>query len=347
MSASMFALCEADDLVEVSDKNLLPQVPVVSVLMITYNHGPYLAEAIEGVVNQVCSFPFELIIGEDSSTDNTREVALAYQKRYPHLIRVVHSARNVGMSANSLRIFRRAKGKYVAYCEGDDFWCDQEKLAKQVTLMEYSPEIGIVHTDWTRANFVQGKWKYDLHRSVHSRVAKKYLEGNLYNNWHFPKILRTCTNLLRKEIMSAWYESGLLDMKYPFGDAVLSSWVTSRYKVGYIPAVTAVYRVSPNSALRSGSAARVAFYKASLDFDTVARKFFADTGYQDGYRWEAASSLVLWGARAGDWQAVRHGFIDFFKYFTLISFFCETFKAIVMRLPTLKRQVRYIPNSPP
>jgi len=69
---------------------------MVSVEMITYNHGPYLAEAIEGVIAQKTDFPIELVIGEDCSTDNTRDIALDYQRRYPHLIRVIYSDRNVG-----------------------------------------------------------------------------------------------------------------------------------------------------------------------------------------------------------------------------------------------------------
>ena len=93
-----------DDVIETSDPVLLVKDPRVSVLMITYNHADYLAEAIEGVVQQKCGFPFELIIGEDASTDATRQVALDYQKRYPEVVRVVHSAANVGMNANSLRI---------------------------------------------------------------------------------------------------------------------------------------------------------------------------------------------------------------------------------------------------
>lgn len=336
----------SNDLIEVSDQLCLDTHPRVSVLMITYNHAPYLAEAIEGVVGQKCEFPFELIIGEDLSSDATRSIALEYQKRYPHLIRVIYSSQNVGMNLNSLRIFQRARGEYIAYCEGDDFWCDSEKLAKQVALMENDPEIGIVHTDWTRARLVNGQWKYDFRQSVHHRAADKYLQGNLYPTWHFPKILRTCTNLIKRETMARWYASGILNNKYPFGDSVLASWVTSQFKVGYIPAVTAVYRVSPNSALRSGNAARIAFYKASLEFDTAARKFFAGTPYQDGYRWDAAASLILWGFRARDFNAVKTGFMDFFQHFTLPGFLITGFKNIRMRLPTLKRQVRQIPTQP-
>ncbi len=332
---------------ETSDPLQLARFPVVSVLMITYNHAEYLADAIEGVVQQACNFPFELIIGEDASKDGTLQIALEYQKRYPQIIRVVHSESNVGMNNNSRRIFAKARGQYVAYCEGDDFWCAPDKLAKQVALMESNEEIGIVHSDWTRARQENGQWVYEYTKSVHQRVEPKYLSGDLFKTWHYPKILRTCTILLRRRTVAEWYASGLMEAKYHFGDSVLTAWITARAQVGYLPAVTAVYRVSPNSALRSGAKARVAFYKSALEFDTNARAFFANTvNYQDGYRWDSAAGLLLWSLRARDWSAAKMAVIDFERHFTLLHFLATGFQTIIMRIPTLQRQPRRIPGKP-
>src|SRR5690625_807485 len=189
--------------------------PLVSVLMITYNHADYLADAIEGVLNQRCHFPFELVIGEDASTDDTLQVVLEYQRRYPEIIRLVHSAANIGGAANSRRIFDRARGKYIAYCEGDDFWCARDKLARQVALIESEPVVGIVHTDWAKTRVLHGRWEFDLRKSVHRRVPGRYLQGDLLATWYFPKILRTCTVLMRRELMQACYDSGLPRDEYP------------------------------------------------------------------------------------------------------------------------------------
>nr|WP_313402587.1 glycosyltransferase [Pseudomonas sp.] len=335
------------DTQETSDASQLTPNPLVSVLMITYNHAEYLAEAIESVVRQACVFPFELLIAEDASKDATRQIALEYQKRYPRIIRVVYSQNNVGMNANSWRIFAKARGKYVAYCEGDDFWCAPDKLTRQVALMESDENIGIVHSDWTRAHKKNGQWVYDAANSVHRRVASKYLKGDLFKTWHYPKILRTCTILLRKSTMIEWYASGLMDEKYHFGDSVLSAWITARARVGYLPAVTAVYRVSPNSALRSGANARVAFYKSALEFDTAARTFFtARADYQSGYRWDTAAGLLLWGLRARDWPAMKTALLDFRQHFTLIDFMATGLQTVTMRLPTLRRQPRELPRQP-
>src|ERR1700690_2758382 len=110
--------------------------PLVSVKMITYNHAPYITRAIEGVLQQKTTFPFELIIGEDCSTDGTREIVFAYQKKYPDIIRVITSDKNVGMNINGLRTIKAGKGKYIALCEGDDYWHNPEKLQKKVDFLK-------------------------------------------------------------------------------------------------------------------------------------------------------------------------------------------------------------------
>lgn len=329
---------------EMSDMSQLAEAPRVSVLMITFNHADYLAEAIEGVVGQECDFPFELIIGEDASSDGTREIAFAYQRRYPGLIRVVYSDCNVGMNANGGRIFARARAEYIAFCEGDDFWCARDKLAREVAAIDGREDVGIVHTDWVKSKQERGIWGYDLHKSVHRRVSDRYLSGNLLSTWHFPKVLRTCTVLLRKQTLQALAESGMVKHEYRFGDSVLNLFVAAQWRVAYVPLVSAVYRVSPNSALRSGPKARVRFYESCLQFDTDAREYFGkQLDPYDGYRWESTAGLLVWGLRARDPGAVLGAVRDFAKYFTLTGFVSNGWKAIWMRIPTLRRQVRDIP----
>lgn len=96
--------------------------PIVSVAIVTYNHEPFIAQAIEGVLMQNVTFPIELIIGEDCSTDNTYEIVLDYQRKFPDVVRIITSEHNVGMSANGARILKACNGKYIALCDGDDYW---------------------------------------------------------------------------------------------------------------------------------------------------------------------------------------------------------------------------------
>lgn len=112
------------------------QVPMVSVCMITYSHEKYIAQAIEGVIMQQTTFPIELIIGEDCSTDTTRKICLDYQSNYPELIKVRLPEKNIGMMRNFVETMEAGSGKYIALCEGDDYWTDPLKLQKQVDFME-------------------------------------------------------------------------------------------------------------------------------------------------------------------------------------------------------------------
>lgn len=114
--------------------------PLLSVVTVTYNHEPFIAKCIEGVLMQQVSFPIEFIIGEDCSTDRTRAICRQYAEKYPETIKFVVSEKNVGGLANERRAMSAARGKYVAYCEGDDYWTDPLKLQKQVGFLETHPE---------------------------------------------------------------------------------------------------------------------------------------------------------------------------------------------------------------
>ena len=126
--------------VEVSDETQLPQAPLISVLMMTRNHQDYLEQAVASVLVQELSEPFELLIGEDASSDRTLALALRLQQQHPERIRVLHAERNVGITANFLRLVARARGRYLALLEGDDYWTDPSKLRLQLELLRRHPE---------------------------------------------------------------------------------------------------------------------------------------------------------------------------------------------------------------
>lgn len=113
---------------------------MVSVLMAVYNHEHYLKKAIEGVLMQKTNFKYELIIGEDCSTDGSRRIVEEYQRRYPNIIKAMLNHENLGGRLNVWQITKSAKGKYLAICEGDDYWTDPDKLQIQVDFLENHPE---------------------------------------------------------------------------------------------------------------------------------------------------------------------------------------------------------------
>lgn len=113
---------------------------LVSINCITYNHEKYIRDAIEGFLMQKTNFDFEILIGEDCSTDYTLEIVKGYVDRFPEKIKLITSDVNVGWRKNSERVLANSQGKYIALCEGDDFWTDPHKLQKQVDYMESHAE---------------------------------------------------------------------------------------------------------------------------------------------------------------------------------------------------------------
>src|SRR5688500_285899 len=103
--------------------------------MVTYNQEAYLAQAIEGVLNQEVDVPIELVVGEDHAPGRTLEVALGYQRRHPSIVRVLTGERNVGMHRNFRDVFDACRGDYVALCDGDDYWTAPDKLMRQLRIL--------------------------------------------------------------------------------------------------------------------------------------------------------------------------------------------------------------------
>ena len=117
--------------------------PLVSIVTITYNHEKYIEKCIEGVLSQIMNFPIEFIIAEDCSTDNTRAICEEYARKNPSIITLITSSENVGALANERRAIESAQGKYIALCEGDDYWTDPLKLQKQVDFLETHPDYSV------------------------------------------------------------------------------------------------------------------------------------------------------------------------------------------------------------
>lgn len=122
----------------------------VSIVCNTYNHEKYIREALEGFLKQKTNFKFEVLIHDDASTDHTAEIIKEFEERYPEVIRPIYQSENQyskGINVTTTFQYPRAKGKYIAFCEGDDFWTDKRKLQKQYELMEKYPEVNMsAHT---------------------------------------------------------------------------------------------------------------------------------------------------------------------------------------------------------
>jgi glycosyltransferase involved in cell wall biosynthesis len=117
--------------------------PRVAVFMITFRHVNYIDEAIKSVVSQETNFPFLLVIGDDCSDDGTLEKCISWKNKYPELIKVLQREKNIGPQANARETYKvclESAAEYIAILEGDDFWSDNQKLQKQVDLLDSNPD---------------------------------------------------------------------------------------------------------------------------------------------------------------------------------------------------------------
>lgn len=155
---------------------------LVSISCITYNHAPYIRECLDGFIMQKTNFPFEVLIHDDASTDGTTEIIKEYTKKYPDIIKPLYEEENQwvkGRRGSAVFNFPRAKGKYIALCEGDDYWTDPLKLQKQVDFLEANPDFVMcshmrktyIEIDKCLKNDWHGELKdgifYDLNKLIH------------------------------------------------------------------------------------------------------------------------------------------------------------------------------------
>ncbi len=116
----------------------------VSICLITYNHEKYISQALESILMQVVDFDYEIVVGEDCSTDNTREIIKQYQEFHPKKIKLLDRERNLGLKKNYIDILKNCTGQYIAVLSGDDYWIDQFKLQKQAHFLENNPDYVLI-----------------------------------------------------------------------------------------------------------------------------------------------------------------------------------------------------------
>lgn len=120
--------------------------PLVSICCLAFNHESYIEDALEGFLIQETDFPFEILIHDDASIDRTADIIREYETRYPKLIKPIYQIENQyskGIKVNSVYNFSRARGEYIALCEGDDYWVDKDKIFAQIKLMKQHPAVNI------------------------------------------------------------------------------------------------------------------------------------------------------------------------------------------------------------
>lgn len=227
------------------------QFPLVSVIIITYNHESYIEKALDSVLQQKTSFNFEIIIGDDCSLDATPAILMNYQKKYPEIISIILHPNNLGATQNEYQCIKLAKGKYIALLEGDDFWTISDKLQLQVDWLEANPTFGMVHTD---ANHL---YENSNHLIENYNRKKKILipEGNILDDLlGFSFLIHTMTVLFHKDLLEVDSLYNLiLERKWQLTDLVLWLHISAKSKIHYLNITSATYRLRNESASRTNN----------------------------------------------------------------------------------------------
>lgn len=219
------------------------ETPKVSVCMITYNHEPYIAQAIEGVLMQETDFPYELVIGEDCSTDNTRKICEDYAKRFPDKIRLLESVSNLGIVPNLLRTIEHSKGIYIAFCEGDDYWIAKDKLLRQVAFLESNRNFSGVCSAARRLYQQTASMENDrLFGTLSEGASLDLTPKELISDF----MVYTPSMMIRKSCLSHEKLKGL-----SFADKFIQLLVSSRGPMRYFNRLEVVYRIHPGGAMHT------------------------------------------------------------------------------------------------
>lgn len=207
--------------------------PLLSVVMITYGHEKYIRESIEGVFIQKTNFPIELIISNDCSPDNTDEIVNKTIKNAPQNIKVKYfrHQENIGMNRNHQWALQQTKGKYVAICDGDDYWINENKLQTQVDYLEQNPDYTICCHNFKildKNTLLEESFLDKLH------IKNSYTIEDLSKN----NIIATLTAVFRnkKIIYPDWTKEA------PLGDLILFLNIAQEGEIKYFHEKWAVYR---------------------------------------------------------------------------------------------------------
>lgn len=279
--------------------------PLVTIRCLVYNHEPYLRQCLEGFVMQKTNFPFEAIVHDDASTDGSAVIIREYAEKYPDIIKPIYETENQYSKHDGSiqRIMNEhTRGKYVALCEGDDYWIDPLKLQKQVDFLECHPDYGLIYT---QAKVLKGK---DYVQIIGSEA--KNFRDLLFGENRIPTLTVCFVHEMQKEyvyqVIEKWNKA------WKMGDYPLWLFLSHRAKIKYLDDVTSVYRMLPESASHSKNVTKMIQFSESI---CDIRLFFLEHFY-NGEDAELIRRRILedkiWGIFR--YYIVLHGERQAFEY---------------------------------
>lgn len=255
----------------------------VSIVCITYNQKKYVGRMLESLINQKTDFDYEILIHDDASDDGTQEVIAKYEKKYPEKIKAIMQKENQyskGVNPNISFNYPRVKGKYIAYCEGDDYWNDSNKLQMQFDVMELNKDCSVcVHKTQCISKIGQKLNKIFPPILLKEGIItpKQYIKLEFCDaGWMF----QTSSYFIRTNVIRKYVNE--YDNKYPVGDLPLMLFSLLNGNCYYIPRIMSCYRVDSGGVMSGlkNPQNRIKFYdnmiKGHRKFDEFSNYLYHD-----------------------------------------------------------------------
>ena len=277
---------------------------VVTVRCITYNHSPYIRQCLESFVMQKTNFRFEVVVHDDASTDGTAEIVLEYAKKYPKIITPILQQENQYSKGNggiTRALAPYMKGKYVAFCEGDDYWTDPLKLQKQVDFLEAHPDYVLCYTNAAVVDENNAPVSHNTTRRYSGDVSKL-----LVKNGNFVIAASTCFRNLWFE----WeQERSMIPFRLIMSDKPMWLFYSTKGKFKYFPEMMVAYRVLTESASHSKDFNKILAFKDNGEHIAL----FLNDRYGLGVSERTIKKCYAMGKARAAANVSRSVFMDYYK----------------------------------
>ena len=259
--------------------------PKVSVCVPTYNHEKYIRQTLDGALMQKTDFEFEIVIGDDASTDNNQAIIKEYADKYPNIFRTFLHKQNQGPSEpkefggrnNVLALLKACKGDYVALCEGDDYWTDPLKLQKQVDFMEANLDFSISHHNMT---VIYEDASPEHFFNDQNQKTESSIEDILADRWFIATAATLYRNVFREKDFADWHGRAAA------GDWALAIQLAATGKIHYFKESMGVYRKHKGGLSNVQSATNLFFLKNR-------RKMFVEVNEWLDFQYDATIQRTL------------------------------------------------------
>lgn len=220
----------------------------ISVVVITYNQQDTIAQTLDSILAQKGDFDLELVVGEDCSQDGTYAICQEYVERYPNVVKLLYNTHNLGIIANFARVIKACKGEYVGICAGDDYWCDEHKLQRQLAYFNAHPDVGVVSTSGYKLLVKTNTLVPNAVAPVHPRKDGNIKQFYFSSSYPGGVYAMPLSLLIKRELFKYIDFDEFIRRGFPVEDYPMQAILSQHCKWGHINELCVVYRVYKESA---------------------------------------------------------------------------------------------------